>query len=54
MINDYSISNIFRLSIFYLRSKTIDRNIRIIRFPFNYRGKKHVEFGKKLTTGVGC
>lgn len=29
-------------------------NSRLIRFPFIVRGKKYINFGSKLTTGVGC
>ena len=27
---------------------------RLIRFPIIIRGKKYIDFGSKLTTGVGC
>lgn len=37
-----------------LRTKFISRRARFIRFPIDIRGKKFIDFGKNLTTGVGC
>lgn len=42
------------LAWFLLRTKLIDRNIRLIRFPFVLRGRQFVDFGKQLTTGYWC
>ena len=39
---------------YLLRTKLIDRNIRLIRFPFIVRGRQYIEFGKGLTTGYWC
>ena len=37
-----------------LRTKIIWRRARLIRFPFDLRGKKYIDPGTGLTTGVGC
>jgi acetyltransferase-like isoleucine patch superfamily enzyme len=38
----------------YLRTKLFYRNSRIIRFPFDIRGRKFVDLGRRLTTGKNC
>ncbi|MBN1111283.1 MAG: acetyltransferase [Bacteroidales bacterium] len=50
----YSIYKSIKLFSFVLRSKLIDKEIRIVRFPFYFRGKRNVKFGTKFTAGVGC
>ena len=50
----YSLSDILELGWCVLRSKLLDRRIRIIRRPFILRGRKFVDFGKGLTTGYWC
>ncbi|WP_240345232.1 DapH/DapD/GlmU-related protein [Flavobacterium sp. CLA17] len=40
--------------IWIIRTKLIWRNARIIRFPFDLRGKKYISISKGFTTGVGC
>lgn len=52
--NCYSFSTKIKLSYWFLRSKLICSKSRIIRFPFDLRGKKFVDFGIGLTTGIGC
>lgn len=37
-----------------IRTKLIFRQAKIIRFPFDIRGKKFVEVKKGFTTGTGC
>ena len=37
-----------------MRSKLIAPKARLIRFPFDLRGKRYIDFGLGLTTGVGC
>lgn len=39
---------------FVLYTKTISRKARIIRFPIEIRGRKFIDFGVNLTTGIGC
>lgn len=52
--NNYSISDKFQLGVFLLRTKLIDRRVRLFRFPLTVRGRKFIDFGLQLTTGVGC
>jgi lipopolysaccharide O-acetyltransferase len=51
---EYGIGGYIQLVWFLLRTKLIDKRARIFRFPFTIRGRKYIDFGKKLTTGVGC
>lgn len=51
---NYSFFDKFQLAFFLLRTKLIDRNMRLIRFPFVLRGRQYVDFGKNLTTGYWC
>jgi len=53
-LEKYSILEVIYLSYCVLRSKIIDSNIRLIRFPIQLRNKSKIKFGKKFTTGVGC
>ena len=52
--NDYSLMDKIQLGYFLIRTKLIDRKARIFRFPMEIRGRKHIDFGIGLTTGVGC
>ncbi len=52
--NDYSLLDKLRLFFWLIRTRFIDRRARIFRFPFTIRGRKYVDFGERLTTGVGC
>lgn len=52
--NNYSFLSVFRLFTWVIRSKLIHTKIRIIRFPIDLRGRKYIDFGENLTTGVGC
>ncbi|QSB27967.1 acetyltransferase [Flavobacterium sp. CLA17] len=52
--NRYSILTFTKLMIWIIRTKLIWRNARIIRFPFDLRGKKYISISKGFTTGVGC
>lgn len=42
------------LAIYLLRTKIIDKRIRLIRFPLILRGRKFIDFGHNLTTGYWC
>ena len=53
-IRVYGYFGIFRLSIFRLRTFLVSRKIRLIRFPIEIRNRKQIDFGKGLSTGVGC
>jgi len=52
--NKYSIFNKIKLLFFLIRTKIICRKSRLIRFPIEIRGKKNINFGEGLTTGIGC
>lgn len=54
MRNRYSLLSLIKLSIWVIRTKLIWRNARIIRFPFDLRGKKYISVNSGFTTGVGC
>lgn len=54
MRNRYSILTIVKLVIWLVRTKFIWRNARLIRFPFDLRGKKYISVSDGFTTGVGC
>ncbi|MDE6410114.1 MAG: acetyltransferase [Muribaculaceae bacterium] len=43
-----------RLGISLLKSKLRFRRARLVRFPIYIRGRKYIDLGKSLTTGVGC
>lgn len=52
--NKYSPIELIYLSICLIRSKLIDKNVRLFRFPIVIRGRKCIDFGTSITTGVGC
>ena len=52
--NRYSLITYVKLIIWAIRTKLIWRKARIIRFPFDLRGKKYISASEGLTTGVGC
>lgn len=52
--NDYSIFEKMQLACWLVRTKMIERRARLFRFPMVIRGRKYIDFGERLTTGVGC
>lgn len=54
LLKKYGFFGFLYLSVSVFRSKFLFRNARIIRFPFDLRGKKHIRVGKGFTTGRGC
>lgn len=52
--NKYSLSEKIQLAFWLMRTKLIDKRARIFRFPMVIRGRQYIDFGEKLTTGVGC
>ena len=52
--NDYSLFEKCQLAYWMLKSKIIDRKIRLLRFPNTIRGRRFINFGEGLTTGVNC
>lgn len=54
IVKNYSFRELVRISIYLFRTKLICSKARLIRFPIYVRGKKNINFGNKLTTGIGC
>ena len=54
MHNQYGTFRKLQMLCWLLRTKIIWRRARLIRFPFDLRGKKYIDPGTGLTTGVGC
>jgi lipopolysaccharide O-acetyltransferase len=52
--NSYTICGIFLLFLSWIRTKLFYHPARIIRFPFDIRGKKYIRWGTGFTTGRGC
>lgn len=50
----YSFVNLILLLINLIRTKFIFKEAKIIRFPFDIRGKKYIQISKGFTTGSGC
>ena len=49
-----SLAEIIFLSLCKLRTFFVVPSARIVRFPIDIRGKKFMDFGRKLTTGYYC
>lgn len=54
MLQKYSFVELCQLIINKIITLALYSNSRIIRQPFYIRGKKNIDLGKNLTTGVGC
>ena len=52
--NNYSLYEMGKLAFWLLKSKIIDRKIRLLRFPNIIRGRFYIDFGEGLTTGINC
>lgn len=52
--NRYSFGTKIKMAVWLLRTKLIWCRARLIRFPFDLRGRKFIDPGENLTTGVGC
>lgn len=50
----YSLLGILRMIIFAIRTKFVFKDARLIRFPFDIRGRRFVSVSKGFTTGFGC
>ena len=53
-INQYGILGVLKLSKNLVLTKISFGKARLIRFPIDIRNKKNIDFGKNLTTGIGC
>ena len=49
-----SFYELWKLGINFIKTKIFFPKARLIRFPFDIRGKKFIKFGKNFTTGTGC
>lgn len=54
MKNKYTFFAFIKMIIWVIRTKFVWRNARIIRFPFDLRGKEFIRISEGFTTGVGC
>ena len=54
MKNQYTFLSFIKLLIWAIRTKFVFSNARIIRFPFDVRGKKYMSISEGFTSGVGC
>lgn len=54
MLKKYTLCGLLYLFMCLVRTKLFYPSSRIIRFPFDVRGKKYINWGKGLTTGRGC
>lgn len=54
MLKKYTFLGLVFLFFSYLFTRICYPNSRLIRLPFFIRNKKYIDFGKNLTTGVGC
>lgn len=50
----YGFGQILKLCKYYLQTKLICSSARLIRTPIDIRGKKYINWGQRLTTGIGC
>ena len=54
MLNTYGTKGLVKLVFYKLNTIIFFSKSRLIRFPLIIRGKKYIDFGSGLTTGVGC
>ena len=52
--NEYSFKDKIQLAWWLLRTKLQVPSARLIRYPFVVRGGGYVDYGQRLTTGIGC
>jgi lipopolysaccharide O-acetyltransferase len=50
----YSLGEMAYLGVCLVRTRLSFRGARLIRFPMFIKGKNSIDFGRRLTTGVGC
>ena len=50
----YGWFGLFQLFYYFIYTKLFYSSSRLIRLPFDVRGKRFIDFGKSLTTGIGC
>jgi acetyltransferase-like isoleucine patch superfamily enzyme len=52
--NQYGFLSLLKLIVDLFKTKLLFNNSRLIRFPIIIRGRRYIDFGSKLATGVGC
>ncbi len=52
--NNYSFGDKLQLGYWWFLTKLFNYRSRLIRRPFTIRGREMIDFGTRLTTGVGC
>lgn len=52
--NEYSLQDKIQLAWWLIKTRIKVPSARLIRFPFVVRGERYIDFGSRLTTGVGC
>ena len=50
----YGFLGLLKLIVDLFKTKLLFNKSRLIRFPIIIRGRRYIDFGSKLTTGVGC
>ena len=50
----YGFYGLLKLCLYKISTIIFFSNSRLIRLPLIVRGKRYIDFGSKLTTGVGC
>jgi lipopolysaccharide O-acetyltransferase len=50
----YSLTGFFHFILNVLRTRLFYAKAKIIRFPFDIRGGKFIDFAEGFTTGIGC
>ncbi len=53
-LETYGFFGVVRMFYFLIKTKLIFPKARLIRFPIDIRGKKFIDFGENITTGIGC
>jgi len=53
-IEIYGYWGLIKLFLNLIRTRVVYSKVRIIRFPIEIRGRKYIDFGSGLTTGVNC
>ena len=54
LLKRYTFLEIIRMFFWLIRTKLLFSQARLIRFPFDLRGKKYISISKGFTTGRGC
>ncbi|WP_312716650.1 DapH/DapD/GlmU-related protein [Sphingobacterium multivorum] len=53
-LSKYGFFGVIKLFYYVIRTKLLFKRARIIRFPFEIRGRRHITLKKGFTSGVGC